>query len=44
VRTYVVGWLNDATGGQGTAFLVMAVSLAAAAALMPWSAPRPPGR
>lgn len=29
------GWLTDATGGQGVAFLVMAVSLAASAALMP---------
>lgn len=36
VGTYVVGWLNDATGGKNVSFLVLAVSLAAAAAIMPF--------
>ena len=36
VGTYVVGWLNDATGGKNASFLVLAVSLAAAAVIMPF--------
>jgi sugar phosphate permease len=34
--TYIVGWLNDATGGKNASFLVLAVSLAAAAVIMPF--------
>lgn len=37
VGTYVVGWLNGATGGNSLSFLVLAVSLAAAAILMPFA-------
>lgn len=40
VGTYVVGWLNDATGGKNVSFLVLSVSLAAAAAVMPFVTPR----
>jgi nitrate/nitrite transporter NarK len=35
IGTYLVGWLNDATGGQSASFLVLGVSTAASAVLMP---------
>lgn len=34
VGTYVVGWLNGATGGPGTSFLSMSLTLLAATLLM----------
>jgi nitrate/nitrite transporter NarK len=35
IGTYLVGWLNDATGSQSASFLLLGVSTAASAALMP---------
>ncbi|WP_329255182.1 MFS transporter [Actinoallomurus sp. NBC_01490] len=34
--TYLVGWLDDATGGRSASFLMLAGSLAAASAVMPF--------
>ena len=39
IGSYLVGWLDSATGSSSASFLLMALSLAVAAAIMLWVRP-----